>query len=151
MKSPVAAVIECTLEKTGRKLKDRLKEHQYAVKTGNLRNGIAAHDWNAQNPVDWSSAKAKKNEQHLWKRKVLEAIHIREPNSHLKLGLWSTTKPNMATTRPSSKLTGPNSPVSLPSASALIPVLRHLSRFLTKCTCTPSRTNWHSSMGGVCL
>ena len=64
---------------TGRNLKERLKEHQYAVKKENLKNGIAAHvcqqhvvDWDV---VDWDAAKVQCTEQHHWKRKVLEAIH----------------------------------------------------------------------------
>ena len=70
---------------TGRNLKERLKEHKYAVKTGNMKNGIAAHAWNTQHPVDWTSAKVRRNKEHLGKRKVLEAIYIREAQDTLNL------------------------------------------------------------------
>ena len=73
---------------TGRNLKERLKEHQYAVKE-NPKNGIAAHACQQQHAVDWDAAKVRCTEQHYWKRKVLEAIHIwQQPNtSNLDCGL----------------------------------------------------------------
>ena len=60
----------------GRSLTERVKEHKYAVKRHDDKNGIAAHAWTAQHRVDWSAAKVRTTEQHLWKRKVLEAIHM---------------------------------------------------------------------------
>jgi hypothetical protein len=74
---------------TGRSLQERLKEHRYAIKTGNINNGIAAHAWNHQHQVDWDLARVKTFEQYLWKRKVLEAICIKETkeNSNLDCGL----------------------------------------------------------------
>ena len=74
---------------TGRSLNDRIKEHKYAVRTGNKKNGIAVHVQESDHPVDWSSAKLRVNEQHLWKRKMLEAIHIKiqDNPSNLDCGL----------------------------------------------------------------
>ena len=74
---------------TGRSLSCRLKEHRQAVKTGNMNNGIVAHAWNNEHHVDWEAAKVRANEEHLWKRKVLEAITIRQTKdtSSLDCGL----------------------------------------------------------------
>ena len=74
---------------TGCSLNERIRGHKYAVKTGDMKNGIAAHAWAAQHTVDWSSARVRTTEQFLWKRKALEAIHIqREPRtSNLDYGL----------------------------------------------------------------
>ena len=74
---------------TGRSLQERLKEHRYAVQTANMNNGIAAHAWNQQHQVDWDGAEVKMCKQHLWKRKVLEAICIKETreNNNLDCGL----------------------------------------------------------------
>ena len=74
---------------TGRNLTERLKEHQYAVKRKDLKNGIAAHACQEHHQVDWSAAKVRCTEQHYWKRKVLEAIHIQqqENTSNLDCGL----------------------------------------------------------------
>ena len=38
----------------------RVKEHKYAVKSHNEKNGIAAHTWTTQHRVDWSAAKVRK-------------------------------------------------------------------------------------------
>ena len=62
---------------TGRSLTERVKEHKYTVKGYDKKNGIPTHTWTAQHRVDWSAAKVRTTEQHLWKRKVLEAIHIK--------------------------------------------------------------------------
>ena len=61
---------------TGRNLKKRLKEH--AVKKKNLKNGIAAPACQQQHSVDWDAAKVRCTEQHYWKTKVHEAIHINQ-------------------------------------------------------------------------
>ena len=41
----------------GQNLRERLKEHQYAVKKKDLKNGITAHVCQQQHRVDWSAAK----------------------------------------------------------------------------------------------
>ena len=77
------------ISETGRTLKERVREHKYAVKTANMNNGIAAHAWQAQHPVDWEAAKVRKHETNLWKRRVIEAIHIKSMphTSNLDCGL----------------------------------------------------------------
>ena len=48
------------------------------------------HAWDAQHHVDWEGAKIRETEPHLWKRRVLEAIHIqtqRNNNNNLNSGL----------------------------------------------------------------
>ena len=47
---------------TGRNLKERMREHQYAVKRKDMNNGIAAHICEHQHPVDWSGAKVRCSE-----------------------------------------------------------------------------------------
>ena len=48
------------------------------VKAGSVKNGIAAHAWKMQHPVDWVSARVWSLEPNMWKRKVLEAIQIKQ-------------------------------------------------------------------------
>ena len=88
MRSPVPTVT-VYIGETGRSLKDRIKEHRYAVDRGDMKNGVAAHAWGSQHKVDWSSAKVRTVEQFQRKRKVLEAIHIHREarTSNLDCGL----------------------------------------------------------------
>ena len=67
-------------------LPERVKEHRYTVRTRNMNNG---HAWDNDHHVDWEAAKVRLQEQHHWKRKVLEAIHIQreEKTSNLDIGL----------------------------------------------------------------
>lgn len=62
---PYAGCSHVYIGETGRSLNDRLKEHRYAVKTGNMNNGIAAHAWNNKHHVDWDAAKVRTCEEHL--------------------------------------------------------------------------------------
>ena len=87
---PCADCDSIYIGETGRSLKDRIKEHRYAVNRGGMKNGVAAHRaWGSQHKVDLSSAKVRTVEQFQWKQKVLEAIHIhREAKiSNLDCGL----------------------------------------------------------------
>ena len=86
---PCANCDSVYIGETSRSLSERLKEHKYAVRTGNMKNGLAAHAWNNDHQVDWEMAKVRLQEQHYWKRKVLEAIHIQkeERTSNLDIGL----------------------------------------------------------------
>ena len=86
---PCADCDSVYIGETGRSLKDRIKEHKYAVNRGDMKNGVAAHAWYSQHQVDWSSAKVRTVEPFLWKRKVLEAIHIQREasTSNLDCGL----------------------------------------------------------------
>ena len=69
---------------TGRNLRERLKEHQYAVNKKDMKNGTATHACQRQHMVDWSAAKVRCTEQHYWKRKVLEAIHIQQQANNVE-------------------------------------------------------------------
>jgi hypothetical protein len=63
---------------TGRNLKMRLKEHRYAVRRQDEKNGIAVHAQESGHNVDWEAARVMMREEHLTKRKVLESILILE-------------------------------------------------------------------------
>ena len=63
---------------TGRSPGMRLKEHRYAIRMRDSRNGIAVHAHACKHDVDWEAAKVVAFEQHLTKRRVLESLHIRE-------------------------------------------------------------------------
>ena len=60
---PCADCDSVYIGETGRSLKDRIKEHKYAVSRGDMKNGVAAHAWSSQHKVDWSSAKVRTVEQ----------------------------------------------------------------------------------------
>ena len=76
---------------TERNLRTRLKEHKYAVKRNDDRNGIAVHAQRSGHRVDWESEpwRVIAMEDHTAKRKVLEAIAIQESEctSNLDVGL----------------------------------------------------------------
>ena len=74
---------------TSRTLEKRLSEHKNAVKKHDTNNGIAVHAWNLQHQVDWDAAKTRATEEHYWKRRVLEALHIhqQQQSSNLDCGL----------------------------------------------------------------
>ena len=78
----------------GQSLQERVKEHKYAVRKYDSKNGIVAHTWTAQHAVDWSAARVKITEHHLWKRKTLEHQAGTRP---IQPRLWTTVKPHMAT------------------------------------------------------
>ena len=61
---------------TGRNLQRRLKEHKYAVKRGDEKNGIAVHAKTHHHQVNWDGAEVLLQEDRYWKRRVLEAIEI---------------------------------------------------------------------------
>jgi len=52
-------------------------------------NICAGHAWNSQHPVNWDGARVRCFEQHMWRRKVLEAIVIwqTDNSSNLDCGL----------------------------------------------------------------
>ena len=74
---------------TGRSLKKRVVEHQRAVRSCDRKNGVAVHAWDESHRVNWKGARVRDTEQDLWKRKVLEAMHIKlQPHtSNLDCGL----------------------------------------------------------------
>ena len=68
---------------------ERMTEHKYVVKRGNMINGIAAHVMEHKHEVDWDGAEVVKQEPRYWKRRVLEAIEIKRHtrNTNLDCGL----------------------------------------------------------------
>ena len=78
MKKGVVYEVPCAdcghvhIGETGQNPKKRLKEHDYAVRRGDLKNGRAVHAWENDNRVEWEAAKVRLVEQNLRKRKVLK-------------------------------------------------------------------------------
>ena len=62
---------------TGRSLQKCLAEHKSAIRRGNRNNGVAVHAWHLDHRVNWESAEVLEQESNYWKRRVLEAIHIK--------------------------------------------------------------------------
>ena len=55
-------------------------------------NGIAVHAWSEDHMVNWEEAKVRQLEPVMWKRKILEAIHIY--NKKREQLTWSGTHLN---------------------------------------------------------
>ncbi len=74
---------------TGRTLDKRLKEHQYAVKRHDEKNGIAVHAWNSNHKVNWLEAKVKERVENYTRRRITEAVVIQSlpSTSNLDNGL----------------------------------------------------------------
>ena len=66
---------------TRRTMKKRMTEHQYAVKTGDPKNGIAVHVQKTQHSIDWGAARVQATAIRYWNRRTMEAIHIRRGQS----------------------------------------------------------------------
>ena len=84
--------LDCTsvyIGETGRCLQVRLTEHKVAVRRGDRKNGIATHAWDHNHRVNWEGAQVIQTEPFYWKRRVLEAIIIRnhDTTSNLDCGL----------------------------------------------------------------
>ena len=84
--------LDCTsvyIGETGRCLQVRLTEHKAAVRRGDRKNGIATHAWDHNHRVNWEGAQVIQTEPFYWKRRVLEAIIIRnhDTTSNLDCGL----------------------------------------------------------------
>ena len=84
--------LDCTsvyIGETGRCLQVRLTEHKAAVKRGDRKNAIATHAWDHNHRVNWEGAQVIQTEPFYWKRRVLEAIIIRnhDTTSNLDCGL----------------------------------------------------------------
>ena len=105
---------------TGRNLQERLKEHKYTVKTANMNNGIVAHAWRAQHPVDWTSAKVRAIEEHLWSRRYSKPFTSNGNQKHPVYRLWPTTEPSMTTTDDVDQAVPPNLVPASPSFFTLI-------------------------------
>jgi len=66
----------------------RMLEHRRAVRNGDRTNRVAVHAWDESHGVNWTGAKIREVEPHLWW--TLEAIHIQnQPHtSNLDCGLY---------------------------------------------------------------
>ena len=79
---------ECQLTYIGEtrsSMKKRMTEHKYAVKTRNLKNGIAVHAQKSQHSIDWEGAKVQATATGYWNRRSMEAIHIRKKGKSMNL------------------------------------------------------------------
>ena len=86
---PCAECNHVYIGETGRCLQKRIKEHKYAVKTHDTKNGLAVLAWKNDHRVNWDAAEVRAFEEHYTKRKVLEALMIRKQKhtSNLDCGL----------------------------------------------------------------
>ena len=70
---------------TGRTMNLRMKEHQRAVKYDNTLNGISVHANTTRHAIAWETNKVLHKEKDWNKRKVLEALYIREEQTSMNL------------------------------------------------------------------
>ena len=94
--------VECTcgstyVGETHRTLEVRMKEHKRAVKNNNRNNGIAVYANDTEHSSDWEKAEVIDKEQNWRKRRVEEALYIKEVKAQMNLdrgmaldGVWST-------------------------------------------------------------
>ena len=59
---------QCNYCYTGRTLSTRIKEHKYAITTGNMNNALARHAWEAGHIPKWSDSKVLAFEQEHQKK-----------------------------------------------------------------------------------
>ena len=86
MRSLVETANSVYVGETGWSLEIRLKEHKYAVKMWDTKNGIAVHAWTNKHQVYWDAAKVRVCE--LTRRKVMESLLIRQhAHSNLDNGM----------------------------------------------------------------
>ena len=62
---------------TKRSLQKRVTEHKYVVKNNDRKNGIAVHAWDMGQRPNWEAAEILDVESQYVKRRVLEAVWIR--------------------------------------------------------------------------
>ncbi len=64
---------------TGRNLEKRLKEHQYAVKRMDNKNGIfSVHSWKKSHRVNWDESRVLKMIPNYFHRRLTEALIIEQ-------------------------------------------------------------------------
>ena len=61
---------------TSLKLKDRIYQHRYALKTNNLNNALVTHRENTSHAIDLNGAKIIRNQTDQRKRRIIEAATI---------------------------------------------------------------------------
>ena len=63
----------------GRRLEDRKKDHQAAVKRGDMdKNVIAYHCWNQDHTMDWNGTERLSTEDQWFRRRIKESIWVRK-------------------------------------------------------------------------
>ena len=67
----------------GRNLKERLQDHHYVVKEGNMNNGTAAHAWESKPAIDCFSTKVKTDEMNSLKGRFWKQLKSINMNTHL--------------------------------------------------------------------
>ena len=83
--------VDCTcgssyIGETNKTLEVRLKEHERAVETDNRKkNGIAVYANNTWHSIDWAKAEIIDKEQNWCKRRVKEALYIKEMKAQMNL------------------------------------------------------------------
>ena len=64
---------------TGRRLEDRKRDHQAAVKRGDMdKNAIAYHCWNQDHTMDWNGMERLSTEDQWFRMRIKESIWIRK-------------------------------------------------------------------------
>ena len=85
---------------TGRTMEVRMKEHKWAVRYDDVNNGIAVHANRTRHSIQWESAQVVEVEQNWSKRRIKEALHIRDLKNTMNLdnglqicSIWNTLHP----------------------------------------------------------
>ena len=90
---------QVSVGETGRTLKKRMSEHKQAVKRFDENNGIAAHVFKHDHRIAWGETTVATSEASYWRRRVKEAINIRNKketmNLDCRLTLSNTWRPSL--------------------------------------------------------
>ena len=70
---------------TGRTLDVRLKEHKWAVRLDYTNNDIAVHANKTMHDIFWDSAEVLEQESNWLKRRLEEALYIRDEDTTMNL------------------------------------------------------------------
>ncbi len=63
----------------------RLGGHRQAVKRCDPKSGIAVYVHNTQYVIDWMGARVRQREANYWRRRTIEAIHIKTSKDTMNL------------------------------------------------------------------
>ena len=75
---------DCTdiyIGETGKSLEVRLKQHQSAYNRADENNAMFIHAWNENHRIDWKNAKVIIKCDNAERRKILEAMEIKQNNT----------------------------------------------------------------------
>ena len=75
-KIPCSNCTKCYIGETGRALSTRIYEHQHSLKSS--KTALAEHVRMMGHKIDFSKNSALSNEKYDFKRKILEALHMRK-------------------------------------------------------------------------